>query len=158
MTETTITADGEHLPAQPAKPASTTKKPHRASQGVVAKRTEAEVATKPARQSRASRGASQSANTADKPKATTRKPAAPAKPGRKPAAKPEKAEGPSFHDYRRELFRAVIVSAGELVQEYPMEHRADLAMAISRQLHHLTNKKAGWPKGKLPVPDRSDWR
>jgi hypothetical protein len=154
MTEVTITADGEHLPAQPAKPASTTKRPHRASQGVVAKPAKAEVATKPARQSRASRGAAQNA----KPKATTRNPAAPAKPGRKPAGKPAKSDEPGFHDYRRELFRAVIVSAGELVQQYPAEHRADLAMAISRQLHHLTNKKAGWPKGKLPVPDRSDWR
>lgn len=112
----------------------------------------------------ASNGASAktSAKPARQPRATSRAP----KPGvtrTVPASKPKATEASNgttektFSDYRRELSRAVIVAAGELVSQAPREHRAELAQAISNQLHHLTTPKAGWPKGKLPVPQRNEW-
>jgi hypothetical protein len=59
---------------------------------------------------------------------------------------------------RREIDRAIIQAAGELVARVPAAHRKEVAQLISNQLHHLATKADGWPSDKLPAPARSDWR
>lgn len=77
------------------------------------------------------------------------KPVAPAKPARPLTAR----------DYVRSVDLAVIIAAGEAVEEMvPEALRAEVRQLVANQLHHLTTPKAGWPSATLPTPDRSDWR
>lgn len=149
-------------------PETSTTKPETTGAGTASRKPAGRVRTGNPQTDRAVRADAakpKPAKPARQPRATSRAP----KPGvtkSVPASKP-KATGATeasngtaektLHDYRRELSRAVIVAAGELISQAPREHRAELAQAISNQLHHLTTPKAGWPKGKLPVPQRSEW-
>lgn len=85
----------------------------------------------------------------------TTKPATTAKQAPKAARKAAPAATKTAADYRREVDRALVIAAGEIVtKRVPEEHRAAVAQAVANQLHHLV--RGDWP-GTLPRPARSDW-
>jgi hypothetical protein len=76
-----------------------------------------------------------------------------------PSAPVKPAKPATAADYRRAVDLAIIIAAGDLVNDMvPEQFRSAVAAQISNQLHHLSTPKAGWPSAVLPVPDRSDWR
>lgn len=78
----------------------------------------------------------------------------------KPAAAPAKPARPlTARDYVRNVDLAIIIAAGEAVDEIvPEKFRAEVKQLVANQLHHLSTPKAGWPSTNLPTPDRSEWR
>lgn len=76
------------------------------------------------------------------------------------AAVPAKPARPqTARDYVRNVDLAIIIAAGELVDEIvPEQFRSDVRQLVANQLHHLSTPKAGWPSTVLPTPDRSEWR
>lgn len=76
------------------------------------------------------------------------------------AAVPAKPARPATaRDYVKTVDLAVIIAAGEAVEELvPEQFRAEVRQLVANQLHHLTTPKAGWPSATLPTPDRSEWR
>lgn len=76
------------------------------------------------------------------------------------AAVPAKSAKPATaRDYVRNVDLAIIMAAGEAVDEIvPEKFRAEVRQLVANQLHHLSTPKAGWPSTTLPTPDRSEWR
>jgi hypothetical protein len=76
------------------------------------------------------------------------------------AAVPAKPARPTTaRDYVKSVDLAIIIAAGEAVEELvPEQFRKDVRQLVANQLHHLSTPKAGWPSTTLPTPDRSEWR
>lgn len=76
------------------------------------------------------------------------------------AAVPAKPAKPATaRDYVKSVDLAIIIAAGEAVEEIvPEKFRAEVRQLVANQLHHLSTPKAGWPSATLPTPDRSEWR
>lgn len=75
------------------------------------------------------------------------------------AAKAAVAAAPTARDYIRAVDAAILGAVGDLEvwATVPADLLAEVRQSVANQLHHLSNKTAGWV-GDLPKPDRSDWR